>query len=65
MPHTLAAIPECIPSYISSIDSPSVAKEKCPPISELTLSPALTILAAKVSQIGYGFLFIKWFIGQT
>ncbi|KAG1269026.1 hypothetical protein G6F68_000585 [Rhizopus microsporus] len=64
MPHTLAAIPECIPSYISSIDSPSVAKEKCPPISELTLSPALTILAAKV-KLNLGISTSDFFFNNT
>ncbi|KAG1043722.1 hypothetical protein G6F43_011598 [Rhizopus delemar] len=48
IPHTLATITECIPSNIASIDGMCVAKEKCPPLSELTSSPALTVLTAKV-----------------
>ncbi|KAG0742889.1 hypothetical protein G6F62_003481 [Rhizopus arrhizus] len=49
IPHTLATVTDCTPSCLPSVDKSYVAKEKCPPLSDLTLSPALTILSAKVN----------------
>ncbi|KAI9267830.1 TEA/ATTS domain family-domain-containing protein [Sporodiniella umbellata] len=48
IPHTLATLAEFNPSCISSVDGACVAKEKCPPLSDLTLSPALNVLSVKV-----------------
>ncbi|RCH82149.1 hypothetical protein CU098_001912, partial [Rhizopus stolonifer] len=48
MPHTLAILPECIPSCIPTLDSSLVAKNKCPPVSEITSHPAMTTLSAKI-----------------
>lgn len=44
----MATVTECNPACIPSVDGSCVAKEKCPPLSELTLSPALNVLSAKV-----------------
>ncbi|KAI7902504.1 TEA/ATTS domain family-domain-containing protein [Cokeromyces recurvatus] len=49
IPHTLALLPECIPVSLTSISPSDIdSKLKCPSISELTISPAITTLFSKV-----------------
>ncbi|CEP16000.1 hypothetical protein [Parasitella parasitica] len=47
IPHTLANLPECVPNCIPTVDASLVAKNKCPPLTELSSNPAVTTLAAK------------------
>ncbi|KAI8334084.1 TEA/ATTS domain family-domain-containing protein [Choanephora cucurbitarum] len=48
VPHTLAILPDCMPYHIPTIDVPFVAKNKCPPVSNIVQYGSVTTLSAKV-----------------
>ncbi|KAI7868719.1 hypothetical protein BDF14DRAFT_1790075 [Spinellus fusiger] len=48
--HTLAQLSHCQLQYLPGVDSDSTARDKCPPISELTSTPADVILSAKLKM---------------